>query len=367
MEELCTRNWKLNLRICLLETKKSGSIFDIESKNKLISELEEKSTDNALWSNQEEAQNTLKTLSELKETVTEYEKIEQEVNDYLELFDIAQAEQDTHSFREIEKETLHLEKVISGIELDLMFDGEDDGKNAIMTIHPGAGGTESQDWAEMLLRMYTRWLESRNFEAHILDRQIADEAGIKSVTIEIKGKHAYGYAKAEIGVHRLVRISPFDSNNRRHTSFASVFVYPEIEDNITVEINPGDLRIDTFRASGAGGQHVNKTDSAIRITHIPTGIVVSCQNERSQHKNKENALKVLKSRLYSLKKQEERDKIEKLEKSKTDIAWGNQIRSYVLHPYTLVKDHRTNVENGNVQDVLDGNIDKFVNAYLLQK
>ena len=347
--------------------KKSGNIFDIDEKVKQIELLEKKSSEDTFWSNQEEAQNTLKLLSNLKETVSRFEKIYHEIADLQELLSFAVKDNDDSTLQEIEKDLPQSEKEVSGIELEIMLDGEDDDKNAIMTIHPGAGGTESQDWAEMLLRMYLRWLETRKFTVNILDQQNGDEAGIKNVTLEIKGRYSYGYTKAEIGVHRLIRLSPFDSNNRRHTSFASVFVYPEIEDNITVEINPNDLRIDTFRASGAGGQHVNKTDSAVRITHIPTGIVVTCQNERSQHKNKDNALKVLKSRMYALKKQEEIEKMELLEKSKTDIAWGNQIRSYTLHPYNLVKDHRTNVETGNVQAVLGGDLDRFVHAFLLQK
>ncbi len=280
---------------------------------------------------------------------------------------MAQSEEDEDSLKEIETELPILSASVESVELEVMLDGDDDDRNAIMTIHPGAGGTESQDWAEMLMRMYLRWFEIKGYKAGTLDIQNAEEAGIKSVSIEIKGRFAYGYTKAEIGVHRLVRISPFDANSRRHTSFASVFVYPEIEDDITIDINPKDIRIDTFRASGAGGQHVNKTDSAVRITHLETGIAVSCQSERSQHKNKDNALKILKSRLYTLKKEEENAKMDKLAQSKTDISWGNQIRSYTLHPYNLIKDHRTNVEVGNVQAVLGGDLDVFVNSYLLQK
>ncbi len=245
-----------------------------------------------------------------------------------------------------------------------MLGGKDDARNAILTIHPGAGGTESMDWAGMLMRMYLRYAERHNFKSQVMDLQSGDEAGIKSVTIEITGKYAFGYLKAEAGVHRLVRISPFDSNSRRHTSFASVFVTPEIDDSIDIEINPQDLRIDTYRASGAGGQHVNKTDSAIRITHLPTNIVVQCQNERSQHKNKANALKILASRLYQLKLEEQKEKMKEIESSKKDIAWGSQIRSYVFHPYNMVKDHRTNVETSNIQQVMDGDLDKFIQEYL---
>jgi peptide chain release factor 2 len=248
-----------------------------------------------------------------------------------------------------------------------MMADEHDRSNAIMTLHPGAGGTESQDWAQMLLRMYTRWAERNEFNIEIVDLLMGEVAGIKSVTLTINGDYAYGYLKAEAGVHRLVRISPFDTNKRRHTSFVAVLVYPEIEEDVDVDINPDDLRIDTYRASGAGGQHVNKTASAVRITHIPANIVVACQNERSQHKNKAMAMKILKARLYDLKKKEQDQKMETLKGEKKDIAWGNQIRSYVLQPYQMVKDHRTGIEIGNVESVLDGNIDTFIKEYLLSK
>ena len=241
----------------------------------------------------------------------------------------------------------------------------EDIQNAIMAIHPGAGGTESQDWAQMLYRMYKRWAEKEDFKIEIIDLQPGDEAGIKDVTFEIKGDYAFGMAKAEAGVHRMVRISPFDSNSRRHTSFASVYVYPSIDETIQIDINPNDLRIDTYRASGAGGQHVNKTDSAVRITHMPTGIVAQCQNERSQHKNKNQAMKMLKARLYQLEIDKEKEKQKDLEDKKKDIAWGSQIRSYVFHPYNLVKDHRTKEETGNIQSIMDGDIDIFIKAYLL--
>ncbi|MCX5843958.1 MAG: peptide chain release factor 2, partial [Deltaproteobacteria bacterium] len=250
-------------------------------------------------------------------------------------------------------------------ELKLMLGSEQDLMNAIMTIHAGAGGTEAQDWAEMLLRMYLRWTERKGFSTTIIDYQPGDEAGVKSVSLTIGGEYAFGYAKAEIGIHRLVRISPFDSGARRHTSFASVFVYPEVDDEISIEIDDNDLRIDTYRSTGAGGQHVNKTDSAVRITHMPTGIVVQCQNERSQHKNKAMAMKFLKSRLYEIEIQEQKKKIDELNKTKKEISWGSQIRSYILHPYKLVKDHRTNLEAGNANRVLDGDIDDFIEAYLL--
>jgi len=246
-----------------------------------------------------------------------------------------------------------------------MLGRDEDRLNAILTIHAGAGGTEAQDWAEILLRMYLRWAEKRAFRTQILDFQPGEEAGLKSATVEIEGDYAFGYTKAESGIHRLVRISPFDAAARRHTSFASVFVYPEVGDEIVIDIDEKDLKVDTYRSSGKGGQHVNKTDSAVRITHLPTGIVVQCQNERSQHKNRAMALKVLRSRLYEIKLEEQSARMEELHKSKKEIAWGSQIRSYVLHPYKLIKDHRTNLETGNVQKILDGDLDEFIEAYLI--
>ncbi len=255
---------------------------------------------------------------------------------------------------------------IAGIELSQTLGGPDDRRNAIVSLHPGAGGTEAQDWAEMLLRMYLRWADRRGYRKEILEYQPGEEAGLKSVTFTVEGDYAYGYLKAEAGIHRLVRISPFDANSRRHTSFASVFVYPEVDEDIKVEINEVDLRIDTYRSSGAGGQHVNKTDSAVRITHLPTNIVVACQNERSQHKNKAMAMKILRSRLYELELEKQKERMETFHRTKKEIAWGSQIRSYVLHPYRMVKDHRTGIEVGNADGVLDGDIDRFIQAYLLQ-
>lgn len=257
------------------------------------------------------------------------------------------------------------EKIISEVELKLTLGKTEDIQNAIVSIHPGAGGTESQDWANMLFRMYKRWAEKQDFKINIIDYQDGDEAGIKDVTFEIIGDYSFGMIKGEAGVHRMVRLSPFDTNNRRHTSFASVFVYPSVEEDIEVEVNQTDLRIDTYRASGAGGQHVNKTDSAVRITHLPTGIVAQCQNERSQHKNKNQAMKILKSRLYQLEIEKGKEKNKELEDKKLDIGWGSQIRSYVFHPYQMVKDHRTHIENGNTQSVMDGNINNFIRAYLM--
>ena len=268
---------------------------------------------------------------------------------------------------EFEIELKNFSKLIKEFELKLILNGKNDSKDAIISIHPGAGGTESQDWAQMLYRMYSMWGESKNFKFNTIDFQSGDEAGIKDCTIEFVGSYSYGLLQSEVGIHRLVRISPFDSNSRRHTSFASVFVYPLADEAVDIEINQKDLRIDTFRASGAGGQHVNKTDSAIRITHIPTGIVTQCQSQRSQHKNKEQALKVLKSKIYQIEIEKNLESKKLLEDDKKDIAWGNEIRSYVFHPYNMVKDHRTKFEVGNVKSVMDGNIDDFIYSYLLDK
>jgi len=266
---------------------------------------------------------------------------------------------------EIENELEAYKNIIYEVELKLTLGRPEDLQNAIVSIHPGAGGTESQDWAQMLYRMYSRWVEKKDFKLDVIDYQPGDEAGIKDVTFEVKGDYSFGLLKSEAGVHRMVRISPFDTNSRRHTSFASVFIYPAVEDDIEVDVNQTDLRIDTYRASGAGGQHVNKTDSAVRITHLPTGIVSQCQNERSQHKNKNQAMKILKARLYQAELEKEKEKNRELEDQKMDIGWGSQIRSYVFHPYQLVKDHRTKLEDGNTQAVMDGNLDKFMRAYLL--
>ncbi len=309
----------------------------------------------------------MRELSGHRDHVETFAEVQQKVNDLEVLLQLAEEEDDPETLQEVQQELTDLEKRLGVLEFQNMLGDKDDPKNAILTIHPGAGGTESQDWAQMLMRMYLRWIEKKGFEAEILDLQDGDEAGIKSATIEVRGRYAYGYLKAEAGVHRLVRISPFDANSRRHTSFASVFVYPEVEGDIEIKIDPSELRIDTYRASGAGGQHVNKTSSAVRITHLPTGIVVQCQSERSQHRNKESAMKILMSRLYQKRKEEEEAKLSEIEKSKKEIAWGSQIRSYVFHPYTLVKDHRTNVETSNIQSVMDGDLDPFIEAYLLSR
>jgi peptide chain release factor 2 len=284
-----------------------------------------------------------------------------------ELLTLSNEEESTEVIKELQSESQNLLENIQDLELRGLLSAPEDKKNAILTIHPGAGGTESQDWAQMLMRMYLRYADLHKFKSEVLDILPGEEAGIKSVTIELKGLYAFGYFKAEIGVHRLVRISPFDASGRRHTSFASIFVIPEVDDDIEIEIDANDLRIDTFRASGAGGQHVNRTDSAVRITHMPTGIVVTCQSERSQHKNKANAMKILQAKMYKKKLEEEEEKKRKLEDKKAEISWGNQIRSYVFHPYNMVKDHRTNHETADVQRVMNGEINDFIYAYLLQR
>lgn len=317
------------------------------------------------WNDTEKASAFLRQKSKLSSIVDTWTQKNNAIQDIKQLFDLALEESNESIISDIKTELAQLERNVRNDELKLMLGSDQDPLNAIMTIHAGAGGTEAQDWAEILLRMYLRWSEKKGFSSTIIDFQPGDEAGVKSVSITIEGEYAYGYSKAEVGIHRLVRISPFDAGARRHTSFASIFVYPEIDDKIVVDINENDLRIDTYRATGAGGQHVNKTDSAVRITHIPTGIVVQCQNERSQHKNKSMAMKFLRSRLYELKLQEQNKKIEEMNKSKKEIAWGSQIRSYILHPYKLVKDHRSGLETGNVNRVLDGDLDDFIEAYLL--
>jgi peptide chain release factor 2 len=341
------------------------NVFDVTQKEGQIKELEMISLGENFWNEQEKARETLKNKNKLEIIVEGWRKLKNNIDDAEILFNLASEEDDEKTIEEIRKDIDVLQSSLRDEELKLMLGSEQDPMNAIMTIHAGAGGTEAQDWAEMLLRMYLRWAERKGFTTSIIDYQPGDEAGVKSASLTIEGEYAYGYAKAEIGIHRLVRISPFDSGARRHTSFASVFVYPEIDDEIVIEVDENDLRIDTYRSTGAGGQHVNKTDSAVRITHLPTGIVVQCQNERSQHKNKAMAMKFLKSRLYEMELQKHRKKLDELNKAKKDIAWGSQIRSYILHPYKLVKDHRTNLEVGNVNRVLDGDIDDLIEAYLM--
>jgi len=330
-----------------------------------ILELEKESLREGFWNDPEKASAILREKSRLTDAVEKWRGQKSSLEELQLLSEIASEEQDEQAWKEIQTELERIKVSLRAEELKRMLSSEQDPMNAILSIHAGAGGTEAQDWAEMLLRMYLRWAERKGFQTTIIDYLPGDEAGVKSVTWTLRGDYAYGYAKAEIGIHRLVRISPFDAGARRHTSFASVFVFPEVDDRIEIEIDEKDLRIDTYRSTGAGGQHVNKTDSAVRITHLPTGIVVQCQNERSQHKNKAMAMKYLRSRLYEMKLREQNDRLDEINKTKKGIAWGSQIRSYVLHPYKMVKDHRTNIETGNVSRVLDGDIDDFIEAYLL--
>jgi peptide chain release factor 2 len=330
-----------------------------------IKDMEMVSLKKDFWDDQAKARDILQKKTKLAEKVKNWKKFSNSIIDIENLQVIALQEKDDQVLSDLADELDQLNSLVRQDELRMMLASEQDPMNAIMSIHAGAGGTEAQDWVEMLLRMYLRWAEKKGFITKIIDSLPGDEAGIKSVTFTLTGEYAYGYAKAEIGIHRLVRISPFDAGARRHTSFASVYVYPEVDDAIIIDIDEKDLRIDTFRAGGKGGQHVNKTDSAVRITHLPTGIVVQCQNERSQHKNKSMAMKYLKSRLYEMELQQRNDKISEENKLKKDIAWGSQIRSYVLHPYKMVKDHRTNLEISNAGRVLDGDIDDFIQAYLM--
>jgi peptide chain release factor 2 len=319
------------------------------------------------WSDPEAAKKIVGELKAHRRIVEPWKDLHKETEDAEGMLTLVEQEPDESIARELEEQSKALEPRIHALELRSLLSGESDAHGAILTIHPGAGGTESQDWAQMLFRMYCRYLERNGYEYAVLDLQPGEEAGLKDATIEVNGTYAYGYLKAERGVHRLVRISPYDAQKRRHTSFASVFVYPQAEEGDEVEMKEADLRIDTFRASGAGGQHVNKTESAVRITHLPTGTVVQCQNERSQHRNRDAAMKILRARLYALQVEEEEKKRAALTGGKADIAWGNQIRSYVFQPYTLVKDHRTDAEVRDVQAVMDGEIQPFIDAYLRRK
>ena len=343
--------------------RKQGGIFDLEKRLKDLKELEEKTLDPAFWNDRRSSEKTIKEINEIKAIFSKLESIESGYEDSAILVDFIDSGE-VEFEEELDKKHKALKKSIDEFETKLLLDGSYDGNNAIVTIHSGAGGTESCDWAEMLYRMYTRWCNARGYSIEIFDRLAGDEAGIKSITFLVKGENAYGYLKCEKGVHRLVRISPFDANKRRHTSFASFEVTPELDDDIEIVINPQDIRIDVYRSSGAGGQHVNTTDSAVRITHLPTKIVVTCQNERSQIQNRETAMKVLKAKLFELEVKRKEDEINGIKGESAEIGWGNQIRSYVFQPYTLVKDHRTNEEVGNIGAVMDGDIDNFITSYL---
>ena len=341
------------------------NLFDIAKLEEELSKLEEKTANPDFWTtNNEETKKVLSEIKKIKSKVIKYRELEKEINDSLELSELVKESFEEELLKDIIKSTKKEQRELEKLELETLLSGKYDANNAIVTIHPGAGGTESQDWAEMLYRMYLKWASRNEYEIEVLDFQSGDEAGIKSVSFLVKGDNAYGYLKSENGVHRLVRISPFDANSRRHTSFAAVEVIPEIDDSIKIDISPEEIEMDVFRASGAGGQHVNKTSSAVRLKHIPTGIVVSCQTERSQFQNRDYAMKMLKSKLYKLEQENNRKKLEGIKGKSSDNAFGSQIRSYVFCPYTLVKDHRTGYEIGNIEGVMDGKIDDFLYEYL---
>ena len=355
---------KRDLELLMNKIQDMYGAVDLPSLKKQLSELESESMNEEFWKDKDRVAVVNQKVSAMRKKIDPWERLMKTARDNLDLMELALEEEDGEMLKDTASSIDKIRGEFERLESLELLSGDDDGKSAYLTIHPGAGGTESQDWANMLFRMYYRWSENKNLSIDVIDYTPGEEAGIKTATLFIKGDFAYGLLKGERGIHRLVRISPFDSNKRRHTSFASVEVIPEIADEIDIQINEADLRIDTYRASGAGGQHVNKTDSAVRITHLPTGIVVQCQNERSQHKNKAFAMKVLKSRMYDLHKKDQDEKqMEKIGEKK-DISWGNQIRSYVFQPYTLVKDHRTGEETGSVDYVFDGDLDRFIHAYL---
>ena len=341
--------------------------FDIDGLKDRVKDLENKTYEEGFWNDSDKAQKIMQRLKGLNKQVKKYEDLYREITDLELMLDLIIEEESRDEYRKIKPLIEEINKKSQEFKLSTLLSGEYDKNSAILSIHSGAGGLEAQDWAEMLLRMYRRWAESKEFEVETLDLLADTEGGIKSVTLLVSGFNAYGYLKSEKGVHRLVRISPFDSSGKRHTSFASIDVFPEIDDDDEVEINESDIKVDTYRSSGAGGQHVNTTDSAIRITHIPTGIVVQCQSERSQHMNKQTAMNMLKSKLIQLKEEEDKEKIDDLQGRYTQIAWGSQIRSYIFHPYSMVKDHRTEAETGNTSKVMDGEIDMFINEFLKYK
>ena len=352
------------MRSLITRSRSLGGTFDLESRQERLGTLDQEMVQPGFWDNQDQANATIEESNRLKGWIDPWSSLDARVSELTALVELLEEEEDTELEAEFTRGLALAEKDLEALEVRTMLQGGDDHRDAMVTIHPGAGGLESQDWAGMLMRMYTRWSERRGFGVEVLDLQPAEEGGIKSATLEIKGECAYGYLKAEGGVHRLVRISPFDQQSRRHTSFASVFIYPLVEDDIEIDIDESDLRIDTYRASGAGGQHVNKTDSAVRITHEPTGLVATCQQERSQHKNRSTAMKMLRAALYQHALQEQERYRAVLEATKTDIGFGNQIRSYVFQPYTMVNDHRTELKITDVQGVMDGDLDPFIEAYL---
>ena len=355
-----SKNWAARL-------KNSGGLFDVTEKEVQIARLERVTESHDLWEDPQAAQKVMQDLTTLRAPVEQFHGLKNRHGDIAALWELGMEENDDSIQTELEEQIKELQHDLEQLQLSLMLSGEYDANNAILTLHAGAGGTEAQDWAQMLLRMYVRWAERNRYRVETLDFQDGDEAGVKSATLMITGRNAYGYLKAEKGVHRLVRISPFDSNARRHTSFAAIDVMPEIDDNVQIEIRAEDLRVDTYRASGAGGQHINKTDSAVRMTHLPTGVVVQCQNERSQIQNREQCMKLLRSRLFELEQERQAAEKAELAGDYQKIEWGSQIRSYVFHPYSMVKDHRTSYEVGNVQAVMDGDLDGFIEAYLKQK
>lgn len=349
------------------ESQTYWSVFDIAGKESEIASLEKETAKPEFWADGSQATSIMRKLSVNKEVVKTWRDLQRRTDDLCDMLNLVMQEKDTSLQLEIERETEEIASNLSRLEVGLMLNGEYDHMNAILAVHAGAGGTESQDWAEMLLRMYTRWAEKHNFDVEVLDLTPGDEAGIKSATLEIRGDHVYGHAKSERGVHRLVRLSPFDADHARHTSFAVAEVLPEVKETAEINIRAEDIKVDTFRSSGPGGQHMQKTSSAVRITHLPSGIIVICQNQRSQYQNKEAAMKILYARLLEKEREQKEQQHAKLKGKRIDAGWGNQIRSYVLHPYKMVKDHRTEYETGNTAAVLDGEIDDFITAYLRSK
>lgn len=351
---------------CRKNFRNSGGIFDVTGKQERVAELEAEIARPDFWNQGEQAQESLRERTRLQKVVEDCTSAKLQLDDLQVLIELGEESQDGETLVEVKSLLPDLEKQIARMEFARMLSGEHDANSATLSINAGAGGTEAQDWADMVLRMYVRYCERKGFKVEFTEYQPGDDAGLKGATITVEGDYAYGYLKSESGIHRLVRISPFDANSRRHTSFCSVFVFPELDDSIEIEIEDKDIKVDTYRASGAGGQHINKTDSAIRITHLPTGIVVACQNQRSQHSNRATALKQLKARLYEMELRKKEEEAAAMSDEKKDIGWGSQIRSYVLHPYRMVKDHRTGHETGNTDAVLDGDLEGFIEAYLLK-